>query len=140
MKSLNLIAPTTVHQDFHQHSQYTSCFGKGVPVTSHSAHYRQTQEYKTSRIQSSTPVSVFQSLSTSDRLAKVAGATRLSYQQWTLLSLWFFTYFSPNIIRMIKLRKVILAGNIVHIWGKQNAYKILMVQSERKRLLRKRLH
>jgi hypothetical protein len=45
-------------------------------------------------------------------------------------------YSSPNIIRMIKSRRI-WAGNVAHIGTKRNAYRILVGKSESKEATRK---
>jgi hypothetical protein len=42
---------------------------------------------------------------------------------------------SPNIIRMIKSRRVRWAGHVARIWAKRNAYRILVGKPEGKRPL-----
>jgi hypothetical protein len=44
-------------------------------------------------------------------------------------------YFSPNIIRIIKSRKMRLAGHLARMGEKRNAYRILMGKPEGKRPL-----
>jgi hypothetical protein len=44
-------------------------------------------------------------------------------------------YFSPNIIRMIKLRRISWAGHIAHMGEMRNAYKILIGNPQGKRPL-----
>jgi hypothetical protein len=44
---------------------------------------------------------------------------------------------APNIIRMIKLRRVRCAGHVVHMGEMRTAYKILVGKPERKRPLGK---
>jgi hypothetical protein len=49
-------------------------------------------------------------------------------------------YFSPNIIRMIKSRRMRLAGYVERLRAKRNAYRILMGKAEGKRPLRRPRH
>jgi hypothetical protein len=44
-------------------------------------------------------------------------------------------YFSPNIIRMMKSRRMRLAGHVARMGEKRNACRILIGTPERKRLL-----
>jgi hypothetical protein len=44
-------------------------------------------------------------------------------------------YSSPSIIRMIKSRKMRLAGHVVRVGEKRNAYRILVGKPDRKRPL-----
>jgi hypothetical protein len=44
-------------------------------------------------------------------------------------------YFSPDIIRLIKSRKVRWAGHVAHTGQKRKAYKVLMGKPERKKSL-----
>jgi hypothetical protein len=46
-------------------------------------------------------------------------------------------YFSPNIIRMIKSRRMRWEGHVARMGEKRNAYRILMRKSEGKRPLRR---
>jgi hypothetical protein len=47
-------------------------------------------------------------------------------------------YSSPNIITVIKTRRMRWTGHVVLTWDIRNAYNILIGKSERKRQLRKR--
>jgi hypothetical protein len=49
-------------------------------------------------------------------------------------------YCSPNIIRIIKSRRMRWAGHVPRMGEKQNAYRILVRKSEGKRLLGRRRH
>jgi hypothetical protein len=44
-------------------------------------------------------------------------------------------YYSPNIIRMIKSRRMTLAGHVARMGEKRNAYRMLVGKPERKRPL-----
>jgi hypothetical protein len=44
-------------------------------------------------------------------------------------------YASPNIIRVIKSRRMRWAGHVAHMGGMRNVYRILVGKSERKRSL-----
>jgi hypothetical protein len=49
-------------------------------------------------------------------------------------------YSSPNMIRMIKSRRMRWAGNVARMGEKRNAYRILVGKSEGKRSLGRRRH
>jgi hypothetical protein len=42
-------------------------------------------------------------------------------------------YFSPNVIRMIKSRRMRWAGHVARMWAKRSAYRILVRKAEGKR-------
>ena len=44
-------------------------------------------------------------------------------------------YFSPNIIRVIKLRKMRWAGHVAHVGDSRSVYRVLVEKPERKRPL-----
>jgi hypothetical protein len=46
-------------------------------------------------------------------------------------------YSSPSIIRIIKSRRMRLAGHVVRMWEKRNAYRLLVGKPEGKRPTRK---
>jgi hypothetical protein len=54
---------------------------------------------------------------------------------FNLLCLYLFSYSSPNIIRMIKLRRMRWAGYVARMVETSNAYRILVGKSEGKRPL-----
>jgi hypothetical protein len=49
-------------------------------------------------------------------------------------------YSSPNIIRMIKSRRMRWAGHVARMWEKRNAYRILVGKPKRKRPLGRPRH